>query len=632
MREENFTMADPVMRNPKRRKLNPEERAEKNRFDAERRLNAAVGQEVTGATAMIITLRYLMGGGYSFFGHHGGAIMPFFERLYTDRGLNNFYVHVPHEQIAGHAAEGFAASTGKVGVAVVTSGPGITNLTTACYDAMMDSVPVVYIAGNVSQAVAGSMAFQEAPVSELFRRISKQVFYVTNAADIPSVLSEAFRLAKSGRPGPVVVDVPKDVQSQSAKFSLETDLESRVKEEASFDKAALIKLAQRIASAKQPVLYVGGGVKLAEAWEELRQLVAKTGIPVAYTLMGKGVFPDASALSMGPLGMHGSYSANMAVGNADLLIAVGARFDDRVATNFRLFAPNAYIAHLDIDPKGIGPEGARQPQLVIKGDVKASLRALNDVVSASPDLRQWYAQIENWREEHPFSYSQEGGVIKPQFVIQTLSDLLKDEGENVIYVTDVGQHQMWAMQYLQASNPRGFLSSGGSGTMGYGLPAALGAKLGNPNKRVVLVTGDASFRMTTQTLELYTLYARRGLDIKVVVIDNSSPGTSGGMVGQWMRRSGVEVNLKRGKEEQNRYASIASIAEGYGVPVHGVKAPYEVQPSIALALNLPGPQLVDVKVDPSEDVYPFIPPGVSAKEIELGLGESRTGPLPRGLT
>ncbi len=625
-------MAGPATRNPKRRKLNPEERAEKNRFDAERRLKKAIGQEVTGATAMLITLRYLMDGGYSFFGHHGGAIMPFFECLYTDRGFNEFYVHVPHEQIAGHAAEGFAASTGKVGVAVVTSGPGITNLTTACYDAMMDSVPVVYIAGNVSRAVAGSMAFQEAPVSELFRPISKKVFYVTNAADIPSVLFEAFRMAKSGRPGPVVVDVPRDVQFQSVKFGLETGLESKVEEEASFDKTALIELAQKIASAKQPVLCVGGGVKSAEAREEVWQFVAKTGILVTYTLKGKGVFPDASEFSMGPLGMHGSYAANMAVDKADLLIAVGARFDDRVATNSRLFAPNAYIAHLDIDPKGIGPEGARQPQLVIKGDVKASLRALNDMVGASPDLRQWYVQIKKWREEYPFSYSQEGDVIKPQFVIQTLSDLLKDEGENVIAVTDVGQHQMWAMQYLQASNPRGFLSSGGSGTMGYGLPAAFGAKLGNPEKRVVLVTGDASFRMTSQALELYTLYAQKGLDVKVVVIDNSSPGTSGGMVGQWMRRSGVRVNLKRGRGEEHEYASIASITAGYRVQVHTAKVPYEVQPSIALALKLPGPQLVYVKVDPSEDVYPFIPPGGSVKDTVFGPAESRTGPLPRGLT
>ena len=587
--------------------LSLEQRADR----AERNFGKVIGHDVTGATSMLVTLRYLMGGGYPFFGHHGGAIIPFNDVMYTDRKFNRNYFHTPHEQIAGHAAEGFADSTGKVGIVVVTSGPGIMNLATACYDAMMDSVPVLYIAGDVLQTVSGSMAFQEAPVRGVFHDISKNVFYVTSAKDIPRVLFEAYKLAKSGRPGPVVVDIPKDVQLQRAKFYLERDPEPKVDGYMSFDAATLTKLSGQIASAKRPVLYVGGGVKSAEAWDELRELVDRTKIPVTYTLKGKGVFPDTNKHSLGPLGMHGSVAANYAVDNADLLIAIGARFDDRVTGDPNRFAPNAYIAHFDVDPRGIGPKGARQPQMVVKGDVKGSLRALNDLLTTPPDLREWRLQIDGWKAEFPFSYRQEGSAIKPQYAIQTLGDLLKDISKEVIYVTDVGQHQMWAMQYLSTSNPRGFLTSGGAGTMGYGLPAAMGAKLGNPDKTVVLVTGDASFRMTSQTLELYSAL---GLDIKVMVIDNSSPDRpSGGMVHQWLGRGPRPARLKvRGSSK------ITSIASGYGIPAYDVKDIGKVPESMELALKTKGPYILNIRVDPNEDVYPFIPSGKSVAEIELG--------------
>ncbi len=433
------------------KRLTQEDRAYKARTQLER----AIGREMTGGTSMLITLRYLMGGGYPFFGHHGGAIIPFYEALYTDSEFNRWYVHVPHEQIAGHAAQGFAATTGKVGVIIATSGPGITNLTTSCYDAKMDSDPMLIVAGDVPRAWAGSRAFQEAPVKSIFRDISKKVYYIDDARNIPAVLSEAYRLARSGRPGPVVVVVPKDVQAQQIKFSI-GDLETEIYEDAPLDIAMLTELSKRVGGSKRPVLYVGGGVKSAEAWNEIRELVNKTGIPVAYSLKGKGVFPDDHQLCMGPLGMHGSATANYGVDEADLLIAVGARFSDRAIGDPVRFAPNAYIAQLDIDPQGIGPKGKRQPQMVVRGNVKDSLSGLlNKLADTPPDLGEWHAQIEAWKNKFPFSYRREGNIIEPQYVAQTLSDMLN--GEDVIYVTDVGQHQMWAMQYLQTSNPRGFL-------------------------------------------------------------------------------------------------------------------------------------------------------------------------------
>lgn len=585
-----------------KRRLTEEERRERE----EKRVEKVIGREVDGATAMNVTLRYLMGGGYPFFGLHGGAILPFFEVLYTDKDFRKWYVSVPHEQIAGHAAEGVADSTGKVGVAVVTSGPALTNLATPCYDAWMDSVPVVYIAGDVPRTLAGSRAFQESP-HEMFTFRTKKVFYVDETKNLPRVLAEAFRLAKSGRPGPVLVDVPKDVLTERLTYP-EIGLEQNG-EKSFVDNAALVELSKRISSAKRPVMYVGGGVRSAEAWDELRQLVDKTGIPVAYTLKGKGAFPDSNQLCLGPIGMHGSATANYAVDGADLLLVLGARFDDRVIGDPKLFAPDAYIAHFDNDPQGIGPKGARQPNLVVNGNLKDSLGILNSIEYVAPELREWYTQISGWKESYPF-HTQDGEDIKPQFVIQTLSELLEGRSEDVICATDVGQHQMWTMQHYKASNPRGFLTSGGAGTMGYGLPAALGAKLANPDKPVVVVTGDASYDMLTPTLRLYR---RLQPDIKVIVIDNASGDSLyGGMVNQWLRRGS-----RRARPKAAELPDIVSVAQGYKIPASTIKDPEKVYPSIAQALGMKGPVVLNFKVDPHEEVYPFVPPGKSVKEMEI---------------
>lgn len=598
-----------------RRALEAARRAEKDAGRAERakgKLENLVGREVTGSVSMLATLRYLMGGGYPFFGLHGGAIEPFFRALYTDKAFCRNYVTVPEEQIGGNAAVGFAEATGKVGVSIFTSGPGILNALTSIYTAMMDSIPAVFISGNVPQPVAGSKAFQEADVVGVSTPISKKVFYITNAGDLASTLVEAFRLAKSGRPGPVVVDVPKNVLIEKTTFTL-PDLESLVSAEP-FDAGQLAGIPERIAAAKRPVVYVGGGIRPAEA-RVVREFATKTGIPVAYTLKGKGAIPDNHQLCIGSLGMHGLFAANKAVNEADLLIVVGARFDDRVAGKPDSFAPNAYIAHFDIDPQGIGPK-KRQPDAVIKGDLKLSLKSLTDLVRAPADLSEWYAKIDQWKKEHPFSYEKKEDIIMPQLVYQTINDILKDE-PRVTYVLDVGQNLMWGMQYLQPSDPRCFLTSGGAGTMTYSFSAALGAALANPEKKVVAIMGDLGFRMRCTALGLYkSLEAENGLklNIKIVVIDNDA-GVPGGMVKQWLNRS-VEkmVNIK-GAEN---LPPIDQIARGYGINASEVREPGKVYGSLKQMLGSPGVQLLNFKVDPSEEVYPFIPPGGTVEDTEFG--------------
>lgn len=605
-----------------------EERA---RAREEKQLSRVMGREVTGATALFVALRYAMGGGYPFSGHYGGPILPFYDILGKDRNFKRWYHHAFHEQHAGHFAEGLAASTGKVGVAVVTSGPGILNLVTACYDAMMDSLPVVFIAGNVSQGVANSMAFQEADVRKSFEPHAKKVFYVTSAGDIPSVVLEAFRLAKSGRPGPVVVDLPRDILQLTAEFSVREDLLGGGLEEKvegglpDSDRAALAELAERFASAKKPLLYVGGGVGLAGARGELKQHVAKTGAPVAYTLKGKGAFPDTDPLCIGMLGMHGVVAANLAAEHADLLVNIGARFDDRVVTNFRSFAPKAYIAHLDIDPRGIGPNGIRQPDLVIKGDVRRSLDALNGLIETPLRLGEWYEQIDGWKREFPLRYEQSDSVIKPQFVLEKLNEMLRGKGEDVIYVTDVGQHQMWAAQYLQTSNPRGFLTSGGGGTMGYGLPAALAAKLANPYKTVVLVSGESSFRMSAGALENYSML---NLDIKVVVIDNSTPDRlPGGMINQHFLVGGMGGTKTRIRGRNPSPATPASIADGYHVPFFEVKDPAAVATTLEQMLIFKGPVVANFRVDPDELVLPMMEAGKTVWDTIIGYDAASNAPV-----
>ncbi|MBI4438787.1 acetolactate synthase large subunit [Candidatus Woesearchaeota archaeon] len=570
---------------------------------------AGHGREVSGAELLVICLKELsrfQPGARYIAGHHGGAILPFFEHFSKSPIFEN-YLHMPHEQLAAHFAEGFAAVTGKPGVAVATSGPGATNLVTGIYNAFMDSTPVVFITGNVPTFAAGSMAFQEAPICGMVERSAKGVYYVQSGSDIASAVFGAFHTAGSGRPGPVLMDFPKDVLTGKA----ELNFSSYSSHEA--PKFTFRELAFRFYAAKElversvrPVLYVGQGVVIADACEELSELVHRTGIPVVTTLKGKGAFPESDSRSLGMLGMHGHVVANYSVDNADLVVAVGARFDDRVTGDFRRWAPRAKIVHLDMDPKGIGPKGARQPDVVVPSDVKLSLSMLNYALSGFErnDLSGWYRELASVKERFPTSYAQFSGRIKPQYVLDVLS---RNAGGDDVFVTGVGQHQMWAAQYLMCK-PRGFVTSGGAGTMGFGLPAALGAWAGlsemNLLGKVVLVDGDESFRMTTQVLEVY---ARLNADVAVFVIDNKAPGgTPGGMVRQWYdavhNSTSVPVSYS---------SRIESIARGYGAPSKTISRPCDVVPAIREALSSRGPAIYIFEVDPQENCLPMIPGGKS---------------------
>jgi len=572
--------------------------------------------EVSGAELMVMSLEALAPenvGVNNIAGHHGGAILPFYE-FFTKSELYKGYVHTPNEQIAGFMANGLAIGTGHVGVAVATSGPGATNLVTPFYDSYMDSVPVVYITGNVSTKVANSMAFQEGPITKMVEPVAKATYYVETVEDLPRIIYEAFEVAASGRPGPVWIDVPKDIQINKVNPN-DIGHASNMKQspqESSIDSvivSGLQTLAEKIKDAQRPVLYVGGGVKSAKAWEELREFAYKTGIPVTTTLKGKGTFPETDYLSLGMLGMHGTAYANIAVDEADLVVNIGARFDDRVTGDPMGFAKDAYIVHIDADPRGIGPNGARQPDLTIKSDVKAALQILNAIEIKKHELSGWYERIGDLKRKFPLDYDRVSQELKPQYVIEQIYQATK--GQHAI-VADVGQHQMWAAQYYLADNPLGFNTSGGSGTMGSSLAKAFGEyfarkQLGDETPISVII-GDESFMMNPQVLDTYKRWQP---NIKVFIIDNKAPdGTPGGMVHQWYRR--VHHNTQHPvREERN----LAEIAAGFGVNAIDVTREEEVLPAIKKALGQKGPYVVNFRVDPLEDCLPMIPGGTSVSQM-----------------
>ena len=576
-------------------------------------------------------------------GHHGGAILPYFE-FFTKSSLFGGYSHVPHEQIAGHMAEG-VAYLGYVGLAKATSGPGATNLVTAIFDAFMDSRAVVFITGNVSQKVRGSMAFQEAAITDMVSPHSKKTYYVEDARAIPKIFYEAFYVAPSGRPGPVLIDVPKDVQLAQIvpskidfnfavpHFYLDNNTKNAEETLRLFE-----TLAEMINHSKRPLLYVGAGAR--GAWGGLRRFVYGTGIPVTTSLKGKGVFPETHPLSLGMLGMHGTAYANECTKLTDLLIAIGARFDDRVTGDPIEFSNQARIADININPRGIGPNGIRQPDLTIELDAKKSLRILNlegllDI--KMNDSGEWHSKINELKGEFPLEYDGRSELfkpkslasriaesvktlppisrfakheyVKPQYVIEKIFQLTK--GEYVV-VADVGQHQMWAAQYYLAKSPNQHDTSGGSGTMGYSMPAALGIYnilnyLGQ-NKKVIAIVGDESFMMVPQTLDLY---ARKKADIKVFLINNKAPdGTPGGMVSQWYRL--IHKNTNHPVKDSR---DIARIAQGFGVTSENVLYANQVENAIIRALDTNGPYLVNFRVDPYEDCLPMIPGGGSVKDM-----------------
>jgi acetolactate synthase-1/2/3 large subunit len=543
------------------------------------------------------------------FGLPGGAVLPIYDALYDFEGLR--HVLVRQEAAAGHAAEGYARATGKVGVCLVTSGPACTNLVTALQDAMMDSIPIVAFTGQVPTHLIGNDAFQEADNVGITRSATKHNFLVKDGKDLGPIIREAFHIAQTGRPGPVHVDLPKDILVKEAELIWPDKVTMRSYNPNYEGHVGQIRRAARsMVRARKPVLYVGGGVISANAHEELRALAELTDIPVTTTLMGLGAFPSEHPLSIEMLGMHGTYYANMAVHHSDVLIAVGARFDDRVTGKVDAFAPHAEIIHIDIDPSSISKN--IKVDVPIVGDCRRVLRALVEAVreemktagDGRESRRPWHTQIAEWRKAEPLRYEWSDDVIKPQYVIQEISNATRGEA---MIVTGVGQHQMWAAQYYKFKYPRAWFTSGGLGTMGYGLPTAMGVQAAHPDKQVINIDGDGSFQMNSQ--ELATCFAEH-LPVKTVIINNSGHG----MVRQWQR-----IIYKE------RYCAIdlpqipdwVKLAEAYGCVGLRVSKPSEVVPAIEKMLSTPAPVILDVIVDKDECVFPMVPAGGANTDMIL---------------
>jgi acetolactate synthase-1/2/3 large subunit len=540
------------------------------------------------------------------FNYPGGAVLPLFDEL---QGAPFKQVLVRHEQAAVHAADGYARATGKVGVVIVTSGPGATNTVTGIATAFMDSVPVVIMTGQVPTLLIGNDAFQEADIIGITRPCTKHNYLVKDVKDLAQTLKEAFYVARSGRPGPVLVDLPKDTLANSAEFKYPEKVFIRGYQPTYEGHLGQIQRAAKLVlKSKKPVLYVGGGIISSNASKELTLFAEKLGIPVTMTLMGLGSIPGNHPLSLGMLGMHGTYWANMAVMESDLLIAIGSRFDDRVTGKIEAFAPQAKIIHIDIDPTSISKNV--RVDLPIVGDCK---RVLSKILSLLEDeevrtfkagVDKWHHQIEKFRAIHSMNYEQRE-IIKPQYVIEKIFELTKGDA---IISTEVGQNQMWTAQYFPFLKPRTLLTSGGLGTMGYGFPAAMGAQVAFPNKLVIDISGDGSFQMNSQELATVVQYR---LPVKVVILNNGYLG----MVRQWQE-------FFYGK----RYASVSlegvspdfvKLAEAYGAVGLRATKPEEVVPALKKAFSTPEPVVIDFEIDPEENVYPMVPAGEPLNQMRL---------------
>jgi len=558
----------------------------------------------TGAQIVVECLK--KEGVETLFNYPGGAVLPLFDEL---QNAPFRQVLVRHEQAAVHAADGYARATGKVGVAVVTSGPGATNTVTGIATAFMDSVPIIILTGQVPTLLIGNDAFQEVDIIGITRPCTKHNYLVKEVSDLGRILKEAFYLARSGRPGSILVDLPKDIMVNSAEFKYPEKVFIRGYQPTYEGHSGQIQRAvELIMKSKKPALYTGGGIISSNASKELTLLAERLGIPVTMTLMGLGGFPGNHLLSLGMLGMHGTYHANMAVMESDLLIAVGARFDDRVTGKIESFAPQAKIIHIDIDPTSISK--SVRVDLPIVGDCKRVLTKIlslldeEEINSFKEGLNKWRHQIEKWKALYNMDYHQ-GEKIKPQYVVEKIWELTKGDA---IITTEVGQNQMWAAQYYQFIKPRTLLTSGGLGTMGYGFPAAIGAQAAFPNKLVIDISGDGSFQMNSQELATAVQYR---LPIKVAILNNGYLG----MIRQWQE-------FFYGK----RYASsclegispdFVKLAEAYGAV--GLKAikPEEVIPTLKKAFSIPKPVIIDFVVDPEENVYPMVPAGEPLNQMRL---------------
>ena len=562
--------------------------------------------EITGAQAVIRALEEQ--GVEVMFGHPGGAILPAYDPM-LDSPIRHILAR--HEQGAGHMAEGYAHATGRVGVCIATSGPGGTNLVTALADAHMDSIPIVALTGQVPTAAVGGDAFQEADITGITMPVTKHNEMVTDPARIASAIAEAFHIASTGRPGPVLIDLPKDVLNASFEYEpADPDplpgYRPTVRGHGKMVRAAV----EEILAARQPVVYAGGGIIKAGGSPQLTRFVESANLPVVTTLMARGALPDSHPNNLGMPGMHGTWTAVTSMQQADLLIALGSRFDDRVTGNLAAFAPHARVIHVDIDPAEIGKN--RLVDVPIVGDAGVVLDQLNEELAAAvdggaalPDLAPWWAQLRTWQDEHPLRDTQEpGGVLKPQTVVRAVSEKLNGEG---IIVTGVGQHQMWASQLIKYEHPRTWINSGGLGTMGFCVPAAIGAKVGQPDRTVVAIDGDGSFQMTMQ--ELATASSER-IPVIFAILNNGSLG----MVRQWQelfydeRYSAIDLGFDM--------PDFVKLADAFGIPGLRCDNTAEVEATLDKALSITdGPVVIDFRCDQTEKVFPMVPAGASNDDI-----------------
>ncbi|OGO38447.1 MAG: acetolactate synthase, large subunit, biosynthetic type [Chloroflexi bacterium RBG_16_57_8] len=531
------------------------------------------------------------------FGILGGNILPLYDTLPQYPQLR--HVLVRHEQCAAHAADGYARTSGKVGVCFSTSGPGATNLVTGIANAHLDSVPMVAITGQVSRPFIGKDAFQEVDITGITLPITKHNYLVMEASSLARTIKEAFFLARTGRPGPVLIDIPKDVFTEEAEFHYPTKITlPGYKPTMQGHPTQIKKAAQLISEAERPLILAGRGVSISQAHDELKELVETVQIPVVTTLLGIACFPESHILSYGMMGMHGMAYANMAVSNADVIIAVGMRFDDRATAKVAGFAPNAKIIHIDIDPAEIGKNV--NVDVPIVGDVKAVLKDLNKLLMTAQHA-DWVRQLDDWRKKHPATLVRESEGLIPQFVVRKIYEVTNG---NTIVVTGVGQHQMWAAQHYCYDRPNSFISSGGLGTMGFGLPASVGVKIGSPNETVWCVDGDGSFQMTLH--ELATI-AQEKLAVKIAVINNGFLG----LPRQWQEL----MYEKRYVASRLTGPDFVKLADAYGIPALRVRYKEEVVPAVEQAMAEPGPFLIDFRVEQEENVWPMVPPGASLNEV-----------------
>jgi acetolactate synthase-1/2/3 large subunit len=568
---------------------------------------AAGAAEMTGSDIVIRALKDQ--GVRHIFGYPGGAVLPIYDSLFQDNEL--VHVLVRHEQGAVHAAEGYARSTGKPGVVLVTSGPGATNAVTGLTDALMDSIPLVVITGQVATHLIGNDAFQECDTVGITRPCTKHNWLVRDVKDLARVIHEAFEIATTGRPGPVVVDIPKDVQFKKGAYVAPDQVRHRTyrpRVEANED--GIRTAVRMMAAAKRPVFYTGGGIINSgpQASILLRELVKLTGFPITSTLMGLGAFPASDPEWLGPIGMHGTYEANLAANRCDLLIALGSRFDDRVTGRVDAFSPGSKKIHLDIDPSQINKN--IRVDLPIIADAAHALRAMikawkEEKLSADPSLPAWWKQIGEWRAKNSLSYKNSAKLIKPQYAIDRLYELTR--GRETYITTEVGQHQMWAMQRFKFEEPNHWMTSGGLGTMGYGLPAAVGVQMAHPDALVVDIAGEASVQMTMQEMSTAVQY---DLPIKIFILNNKYMG----MVRQWQQ-------LLHGGRYSHSYSEalpdFVKMADAYGAVGLRAERPNELDAKIQEMIAVNRPVLFDVLVDPTENCYPMIPSGAAHDQMIL---------------